>query len=46
MSKPMDRRVAPAVALALAEAAMAAGMAQTPKTSAVLRADFEKRGLL
>jgi malate dehydrogenase (oxaloacetate-decarboxylating) len=44
--KPLDRRVAPAVALAVAEAAMATGVARTPRTGRELHEDLQTRGLL
>ncbi|NLY76049.1 MAG: NAD-dependent malic enzyme [Firmicutes bacterium] len=43
---PFDRRVVPAVALAVAQAAMDTGVAREPKTVAELKADLVKRGLL
>ncbi|MGE5605800.1 MAG: NAD(P)-dependent malic enzyme [Bacteroidota bacterium] len=43
--KPFDRRVVPAVALAVAEAAMATGVAREPKTWEELKAGLAKRGL-
>jgi len=46
MPKPFDRRVVPAVAIAVAEAAMSAGIARTPKTKQELIAGLKKRGLL
>jgi malate dehydrogenase (oxaloacetate-decarboxylating) len=44
--KPFDRRVVPAVALAVAKAAMESGVARTPKTEQELIAGLKKRGLL
>lgn len=44
--KPFDRRVVPAVALAVAKAAMDSGVARTPKTEKELIEGMKKRGLL
>ncbi len=44
--KPFDRRVVPAVALAVAKAAMDSGVAGTPKTEKELIEGLKKRGLL
>lgn len=44
--KPFDRRVVPAVALAVAQAAIATGVAREPKTEEELKAGLAKRGLL
>jgi malate dehydrogenase (oxaloacetate-decarboxylating) len=44
--KPLDRRVVPAVALAVAEAAMDTGVARSPKTGEELQTDLRTRGLL
>lgn len=44
--RPFDRRVVPAVALAVAKAAIATGVAREPKTEVQLQAGFEERGLL
>lgn len=44
--KPFDRRVVPAVALAVAQAAIATGVAREPKTVEELKAGLAKRGLL
>lgn len=43
---PFDKRVVPAVALAVARAAMESGVARTPKTVEELETGFRKRGLL
>jgi malate dehydrogenase (oxaloacetate-decarboxylating) len=43
---PFDKRVVPAVALAVAQAAMATGVAREPKTAEELKAGLMKRGLL
>jgi malate dehydrogenase (oxaloacetate-decarboxylating) len=43
---PFDRRVVPAVALAVAKAAMDTGVARTPKSEEELVEGFKKRGLL
>lgn len=43
---PFDRRVVPAVALAVAQAAMASGVAREPKTVEQLREGLKMRGLL
>lgn len=42
---PFDKRVVPAVALAVSEAAVATGVARTPKTREELIAGLKKRGL-
>lgn len=44
--KPFDRRVVPQVALAVAKAAMATGVAREPKTETELLEGFKKRGLM
>jgi len=44
--KPFDRRVVPAVALAVAQAAMETGVAREPKTIAELTQGLKKRGLI
>jgi malate dehydrogenase (oxaloacetate-decarboxylating) len=44
--KPFDKRVVPAVALAVAEAAINSGVAREPKTTDQLREGLAKRGLL
>ncbi len=44
--QPFDRRVVPAVALAVAKAAMGSGVARTPKTEQELIEGLKKRGLL
>jgi malate dehydrogenase (oxaloacetate-decarboxylating) len=44
--KPFDKRVVPAVALAVAQAAIDSGVAREPKTPAQLREGLVKRGLL
>lgn len=44
--QPFDRRVVPAVALAVAQAAMETGVAQEPKTLNELKTGLIKRGLL
>lgn len=44
--QPFDRRVVPAVALAVAKAAMESGVAKEPKTLAQLQAGLRQRGLL
>jgi malate dehydrogenase (oxaloacetate-decarboxylating) len=44
--KPFDRRVVPAVALAVAKAAMESGAARVPKTEQELITGLKKRGLL
>lgn len=44
--QPFDRRVVPAVALAVAQAAMDTGVAGEPKTFNELKAGLAKRGLL
>jgi malate dehydrogenase (oxaloacetate-decarboxylating) len=44
--KPFDRRVVPAVALAVAQAAIDTGVARTPKTEQELIDGFRKRGLI
>ncbi len=44
--QPFDRRVVPAVALAVAQAAMDTGVAREPKTVEELKAGFIKRGLI
>ncbi len=41
-----DRRVVPAVALAVAEAAMATGVAAVPRTRAELEVDWRQRGII
>lgn len=43
---PFDRRVVPAVALAVAQAAMESGVAQEPKTLEQLKEGLKMRGLL
>lgn len=43
--KPFDRRVVPAVALAVAQAAIHTGVAREPKTEQELMEGFRKRGL-
>lgn len=43
---PFDRRVVPAVALAVAQAAMDSGVAREPKTREQLEAGLRQRGLL
>ena len=43
---PFDRRVVPAVALAVAKAAIETGVAREPKTEAELIQGFKERGLL
>jgi malate dehydrogenase (oxaloacetate-decarboxylating) len=44
--KPFDRRVVPAVALAVAQAAINSGVARTPITERELKEGLKKRGLL
>jgi malate dehydrogenase (oxaloacetate-decarboxylating) len=44
--KPFDKRVVPAVALAVAQAAIDSGVAREPKTPAELREELVRRGLL
>lgn len=44
--KPFDRRVVPAVALAVAQAAIESGVAREPKTIAELTQGLKKRGLI
>jgi len=44
--KPFDRRVVPAVALAVAQAAMESGVAREPKTREQLEEGLRQRGLL
>jgi len=44
--KPFDRRVVPAVALAVAQAAVDTGVAREPKTLEELKNGLTKRGLL
>ncbi|TCL55840.1 malate dehydrogenase (oxaloacetate-decarboxylating) [Hydrogenispora ethanolica] len=43
---PFDRRVVPAVAFAVAEAAMATGVARTPQTREALETAWRQRGIL